>query len=425
MTEFIFIFIFFLILLVIGAPISISIGASAVLGCLWLGYPLVIIGQRMVSGIDSFLLIAIPLFILAGNLMNAGKITEKIFNFARELVGWIPGGLGHANVVASVIFAGMSGSAAADAGGLGTIEMEAMTKNGYDKEFSGAITAASSVIGPIFPPSIPLIIYGSIASVSVAQLFLGGVVPGLLMAAALMVLVFIMAIKRGYPRTPFSIRMLAKEFFASILSLITPLIILSGFVLGWFTPTEASSVAVAYALIISVVVYRTMNWNSFKECLLESALTSANVLFIIGSSSLFSYLLIREGISARIAAFLLGISSNPLVILLAVNILLLILGMFMEPGAILTLILPILIPIARGLNMDMVHFGLVIVLNLMIGQVTPPFGVCLFVVGDVGKIEMHRLYRSILPFLIPLIITLFLCTYIPQIVTWLPYALIK
>jgi len=425
MTAFFIFFIAFIVLLVIGAPISISIGASAVIGCLWLGYPLMVIGQKMVSGIDSFLLIAIPLFVLAGNLMNAGKITEKIFNFAKELVGWIPGGLGHANVVASIIFAGMSGSAAADAGGLGTIEMEAMTKNGFDKEFSAGITAASSVIGPIFPPSIPLIIYGSIASVSVSQLFMGGVVPGLLMGVALMVLVFIISIKRRYPRYPFNIRMLAKQFFASILSLVTPLIILSGFVLGWFTPTEASSVAVGYALVISILVYHTMDWKSFKKCLLESALTSANILFIIGSSTLFSYILIKEGISGSIAGFLLGISSNPYIVLLVINIFLLILGMFMEPGAILTLMLPILIPIAHGLRMDMVHFGLVIVLNLMIGQVTPPFGVCLFIVGDVGKVELYKLYRSILPFLIPLIITLFLCTYVPQIVTWLPYTLIK
>jgi tripartite ATP-independent transporter DctM subunit len=418
-------FIAFVIFLLIGTPISISIGASAVIGCLWLGYPLMVIGQKMVSGIDSFLLIAIPLFVLAGNLMNAGKITEKIFNFAKALVGWIPGGLGHANVVASIIFAGMSGSAAADAGGLGTIEMEAMTKNGYDKEFSAGVTAASSVIGPIFPPSIPLIIYGSIASVSVSQLFMGGVVPGLLMGVALMILVYIIALRRGYPRTPFSLIVLVKQFFASILSIITPLIILSGFVLGWFTPTEASSVAVAYAIFIAIVVYHTLDWKTFKKCLLESALTSANTLFIIGSSTLFSYILIKEGISASIAGFLLGISSNPNISLLIINIFLLILGMFMEPGAILTLMLPILIPIAHGLNLDMVHFGVVLVLNLMIGQVTPPFGVCLFIIGDVAHVDLRSFYRAILPFLIPLIITLFLCTYIPGIVTWLPYSLIS
>jgi tripartite ATP-independent transporter DctM subunit len=302
--------------------------------------------------------------------------------------------------------------------------MEAMTTNGYDKDFSAAVTSASSVIGPIFPPSIPLIIYGSIASVSVSQLFMGGVIPGLLMGVALMVLVFIMAIQRGYPRDRFSVRMLIKQFFASILSIITPLIILSGFTMGWFTPTEASSIAVGYALFIAVVVYHTMDWASFKKCLLESALTSANTLFIIGSSTLFSYVLIKEGVSASIADILLGISSNPNVSLLIINIFLLILGMFMEPGAILTLMLPILIPIAHGLHLDMVHFGVVVVLNLMIGQVTPPFGVCLFIVGDVAKLELNKLYRAILPFLIPLIITLFLCTYIPRIVTWLPYSLI-
>ena len=201
----------FVLLLVIGVPISISIGASAVLGCLSLGYPLVVIGQKMVSGIDSFLLIAVPLFILAGNLMNAGKITEKIFDTAKELVGWIPGGLGHANVVASIIFAGMSGSAVADAGGLGAIEMEAMKKNGYDEDFAGAVTAASSVIGPIFPPSIPLIIYGSVASVSVDQLFMGGVVPGLLMGVLLMVMVLYFAIVRRYERHPFRLRALIRQ----------------------------------------------------------------------------------------------------------------------------------------------------------------------------------------------------------------------
>jgi len=417
-------FVSFIVLLLIGTPISISIGASAVLGCINLGYPIMVIGQKMVSGIDSFLLIAIPLFILAGNLMNAGKITEKIFDFAKRLVGWIPGGLGHANIVASLIFAGMSGSAAADAGGLGTIEMEAMTTNGYDKEFSAGVTAASTVIGPIFPPSIPLIIYGSVASVSVSQLFMGGVIPGLLMALALMVTVVMFAVKRMYQRFPFSLGLLGTQFLQSILSIITPLIILSGFVLGWFTPTEASSVAVAYALVIAIFVYRTLDWKTFKECLLESAITSANTLFIIGTSMLFSYVLIKEGVSLQIANFILGISDNPYLILLVINVVLLVLGMFMEPGAILTLMLPVLLPIVKILGIDLVHFGVVMVLNLMIGQVTPPFGVCLFIVSDVGDVPLNRLYRAILPFLVPLIIVLMLCTYFPQIVTWLPSMLL-
>lgn len=417
-------FIAFAVLLVIGVPISISIGASAILGCLSLGYPLVVIGQKMVSGIDSFLLIAVPLFILAGNLMNAGKITEKIFDTAKELVGWIPGGLGHANVVASVIFAGMSGSAVADAGGLGAIEMEAMRKNGYDDEFSAAITATSSVIGPIFPPSIPLIIYGSVASVSVDKLFMGGVLPGLLMGVLLMVMVYYFAIKRKYERHPFNFKALMRQFAGSILALITPLIILSGFVLGWFTPTEASSIAVAYSLVIALCVYKTLTWKSFLECLKESAISSANTLFIIGTSTLFTYVMAMEGISRQMSDVILGISSNPALVLLVINILLLILGMIMEPGAILTLMLPVLLPIANGLGLDLVHFGVMVVLNLMIGQVTPPFGVCLFVISDVNKIRLETLYKSILPFLIPLIATLFLVTYIPGIVTWLPYSLL-
>lgn len=418
-------FITFFILLIIGVPISISIGASAVLGCLALDYPMMVIGQKMVTGIDSYLLIAIPLFILAGNLMNAGKITEKIFDFCKELVGWIPGGLGHANVVASIIFAGMSGSATADAGGLGTIEMEAMTSNGYTKEFSAAVTSAASVIGPIFPPSIPLIIYGATASVSVAQLFMAGVVPGLLMGVALMILVFIFAVKYKFERHPFHFKVMIRQFFSSILSLITPLIILAGFTTGWITPTEASSIAVAYSLVVSLLVYRTMDWKTFKKCLLDSAISSANTLFIIGTSTLFTYVLVKEGVSTQIANFILSISNNPHVILLIINIILLILGMFMEPGAILTLMLPVLLPIVKSLGIDLVHFGLVMVLNLMIGQVTPPFGVCLFVVSDVGKVKLDSLYKAILPFLIPLIAVLFLCTYCPQIVTWLPYSLIK
>ena len=415
----------FVLLLVIGVPISISIGASAVLGCLSLGYPLVVIGQKMVSGIDSFLLIAVPLFILAGNLMNAGKITEKIFDTAKELVGWIPGGLGHANVVASIIFAGMSGSAVADAGGLGAIEMEAMKKNGYDEDFAGAVTAASSVIGPIFPPSIPLIIYGSVASVSVDQLFMGGVVPGLLMGVLLMVMVLYFAIVRRYERHPFRLRALIRQFLGSIPALITPVIILCGFVVGWFTPTEASSITVIYSLLIALFLYRTLDWKSFKKCLKDSAISSANTLFIIGTSTLFTYVMAMEGISRQFADVILGISSNPNVVLLVINVLLLVLGMVMEPGAILTLMLPVLLPIANGLGLDLVHFGVMVVLNLMIGQVTPPFGVCLFVISDVNKLKLERLYRSILPFLVPLILTLILVTYIPGIVTALPNALLS
>lgn len=414
----------FIGLLLIGAPIAVAIGAGAAAGCLNLGYPFMVVGQKMVTGIDSYLLIAVPLFIFAGNLMNVGKITTKIFDFAQALVGWIPGGLGHANVVASVIFAGMSGSAAADAGGLGTIEMQAMRENGYDDEFAASITAASSVIGPIFPPSIPLIIYGSVASVSVAKLFMGGVLPGLLMALLLCIMVYIFAVKRHYERTPFSGAYLWKMFKESILSLITPLIILAGFTTGWITPTEASCIAAIYSLIISALVYKTLTLKDFLNCALESAITAANTLFIIGTSTLFTYVMVKTGLSKDIANFILGISSNKYVIMVVINLILLTLGMFIEPGAILTLMLPVLLPIVQAMNFDLVHFGVVMVLNLMIGQVTPPFGVCLFIISDVAKLKLETLYKGILPFLIPLILCLLMCAYIPGIVTWLPNNLI-
>jgi tripartite ATP-independent transporter DctM subunit len=327
-------------------------------------------------------------------------------------------------VVASIIFAGMSGSAVADAGGLGAIEMEAMTTNGYDKEFSGAVTAASSVIGPIFPPSIPLIIYGSVASVQVERLFMGGVVPGLLMGVLLMVLILTFAIVRKYERHTFNLVRFIKQFLYSIPALGSPLIILSGFTLGWFTPTEASSIAVVYSLLVALFVYRSLGWNDFLKCLKESAISSANTLFIIGTATLFTYVMAMEGISRQMADFILGVSSNPNVILLVINVLLLLLGMVMEPGAILTLMLPVLLPIANGLGLNLVHFGVMVVLNLMIGQVTPPFGVCLFVISDVNKVRLESLYKSILPFLLPLIATLALVTYMPGIVTWLPNLLL-
>ncbi|MCF7933907.1 MAG: TRAP transporter large permease, partial [Spirochaetia bacterium] len=249
-------FLLFFILIAIGFPVAISIGLSSIISLIAYGYPLIVIAQKMVTGIDSFTFIAIPLFILAGELMNVGKITDKIFDFAKANVGSIPGGLAHANVVASVIFAGMSGSAIADAGGLGTVEMKAMKDAGFDDEFSSAVTAASSTIGPIFPPSIPFVIYGGIASVSIGKLFLGGILPGLAMMLALMILIFFYALKHDYPRTRFSFKELARQSIRSFIPMMTPVIILSGFVTGLFTPTEASAVAVFYALIVGGILYR-------------------------------------------------------------------------------------------------------------------------------------------------------------------------
>ena len=288
----------FVLLLVIGVPISISIGASAVLGCLSLGYPLVVIGQKMVSGIDSFLLIAVPLFILAGNLMNAGKITEKIFDTAKELVGWIPGGLGHANVLASVIFAGMSGAAVADAGGLGAIEVKAMRDDGYDDEFSVAVTGASSIIGPIIPPSIPVVVYAVAASVSVGKLLIGGLIPGLVLALCMMVYIYFVSKKRHYPKHAFEgFPALGRSFVKSLPALLTPCIILGGILTGVCTPTEASAVAVAYALILSLVS-RNLSLKDLPRIILESAKMTGIITLMIGLSSIM--LLLKVGFAVAV-----------------------------------------------------------------------------------------------------------------------------
>ena len=410
----------FVAFLIIGIPISVSIGFSAVLGCLSLGYPLVVIGQKMVSGIDSWLLIAIPLFILAGNLMNAGKITDELFGTARELVGWIPGGLGHANVLASVIFAGMSGSASADAGGLGAIEIKAMRDHGYDDDFSAAVTAASSVIGPIFPPSIPLIIYGASASVSVSKLFMGGVIPALVMAVLMMVLIYIYAVKRGYERTAFNLRNLARQFVHALPACITPVIILAGFTLGWFTPTEASAVAVVYSLIISLFVYKDMSFKELPQVFVEGAVSTATIMVMVGLSSASSYVITTSGLPQQLVSFFSSITNSPVVILLLLNILFLIIGMLMEANAAVVMMTPILLPLLNAFGIDLLQFGIVMSFNLCIGLVTPPVGLCLLLCNQTGETRLSHSLKAMMPMLLISIIVLFLITYVSPLTTLLP-----
>ena len=412
-------------LILIGVPVAVSIGLSALVTLLVNDFPIIVVAQKMVTGIDSFTFVAIPLFILAGELMNVGQITDRIFNFAKAAVGWIPGGLAHANILASVIFSGMSGSAIADAGGLGTVEMKAMREAGYDDYFSGAVTAASSTIGPIFPPSIPMVIYGGIASVSIGKLFIGGVIPGLLMAVALMIYALVISIRRGYPKEVFSLRLIWREFIRAFIPLMTPVIILSGFVTGWFTPTEASAIAVVYALIVGGLVYRAMGLRSIIKALENTAATTANVVFIIGTATLFSFILTNLGITKTIASFILGISTTPWVVLVIINVVLLILGMIMEPGAILIMMLPVFLPIVNQLGIDLVHFGVVMVLNLMIGQITPPFGMCLFTIAQVGKLSVEKLSHTTLPWVAPLALVLVASVFFPDLIVWLPNLLMQ
>jgi tripartite ATP-independent transporter DctM subunit len=412
----------FVILACLRMPVAIALGTAAVLAVALLGdIPLTAIPHKMVNGIDSYVFITIPLFLFAGRLMNAGGITDRIFRLARVLVGHITGGLAHANVMAGMFFSAISGSAVAAVGGLGEIEMKAMKDNGFDEDFAASVTVASSVLGPVIPPSIPLIIYASMTDNSVGKLFLGGVIPGLLLACSLMVLIYFMSKKRAYPRDP---RPRFKDIAASlkdtILPLMMPVILLGGIYSGIFTPTEAAAVAGIYALLISLFVYRTIKFTHLPSLFVETMITTSVVTFVISTTASFSLLLTIEQAGVVITDFVTGITENKLLILLIINILLLFFGAIMEAGVVLILFIPILYPLAINIGIDPIHFGVIMAVNLMIGVATPPMGMCLFVMSQISGIKIERLMRKILPFLVPLIIVLLLITYIPVLVTWLP-----
>lgn len=407
-------------LLVIGMPITFSILIASIV-YLMINGGAALASQRLVAGVNSFTLLAVPFFIFSGNLMNATGITDRIFRFARAMVGHIPGGLGHVNILASLLFSGMSGSAHADAGGLGKIEIQAMRDEGYDDGFSGAVTASSSVVGPLMPPSIPMVIYGAIAGVSVGKLFIGGIIPALLSSASLMVLVFVIAKRRDYPvypRTSFKEKVVS--FWEALPALMTPGIIIAGIFTGIFTPTEAAVVTSAYALFLGLFVYRTFTLKKLHAVLRDTLSSTAVIGFLVAAISIMGYVLAREQIPQRIASFFIAYTSHPIVFLLAVNVLLLLLGTIIETMATLLLVVPILVPVAASLGIDPVHFGVVIVMNMMIGILTPPMGVSLFVVAKVGNIPFRTLARAIWPFIIPLFVVLILLILIPELVMFLP-----
>nr|WP_300311157.1 TRAP transporter large permease [Halomonas sp.] len=409
-------------LLVCGVPIAISLAGSCLIYVLLTGrVPDVVVVHRMVNGIDSFPLLAIPFFILAGNLMNNGGITARIFDFAKALMGWMRGGLGHVNVGASIVFSGMSGAAVADAGGLGTIEIKAMRDAGYDDEFSVGITAASSTIGPIIPPSLPMVIYGVMASVSVGQLFAAGLIPGLLMGVALMVMIVWMSRRRGYQRDArFSVSVLGRSFSRAFLSLLTPVIIVGGIVSGAFTPTEAAIAAVVYALLLGGVIYRTLTWRRLLKVSMETIETTAVILLIVAGASIFAWILTSNNVTAHVMELLGPFQDNPIAVLLIANLVLIVVGCFMETIAAITILVPVLLPVAVGAGVDPVHFGVIMVLNLMIGLLTPPVGMVLYVLSRVSHISFEKCMRGTLPFLVPLVAALLLVTFVPQISLWLP-----
>ena len=457
--------ILFLLLMSGGIPVAIAMaGASLIYLFFVQSSPPFVVIHRMVSGIDSFPLLAVPFFILAGNLMNNAGITNRIYNYALALVGWLKGGLGHVNVVGSVVFAGMSGTAIADAAGLGTIEIKAMKDHGYDTEFAVGVTAASATLGPIIPPSLPFVIYGMMANVSVGALFLAGILPGVLIALLMMVTVAYFAHKNGWggdikfewPRVikalvetavvvlwPVALWLLItkagtqpqltvalglvllfaadKVFgFQAVLPILTPVLLIGGMTTGVFTPTEGAIAACVWALVLGFLWYRTLNFKMFLKICLDTVETTSTVLFIVAAASIFGWMLTATGVTSAISAWVLGFTQEPWLFLLLANVLMLFVGCFLEPTAAITILVPILVPICQQLGIDLVHFGLVMVLNLMIGLMHPPMGMVLFVLARVAKLSVERTTMAILPWLVPLMGSLIIITYIPSLVLWLP-----
>jgi TRAP-type C4-dicarboxylate transport system permease large subunit len=457
--------IIFLVLMASGLPVAIAMAGSSLIYILASGnQPGLTVIHRMIGGIDSFPLLAVPFFILAGNLMNNAGITNRIYNFALALVGWLKGGLGHVNVVGSVIFAGMSGTAIADAAGLGTVEIKAMKDHGYATEFAVGVTAASATLGPIIPPSLPFVIYAMMANVSVGALFLAGILPGVLMAVLMMVTVAYFAHKNGWGGDvkfsasrighalvelavvivwPLATWVLVNKFdlsaravvlgavvslfacdrffkWQAVLPIMTPVLLIGGMTTGLFTPTEGAIAASAWALFLGLAWYRTMSWKMFVKVSLDTVETTATVMFIVAAASIFGWMLTATGVTAALAQWVLGFTKEAWVFLLLANLLMLFVGCFLEPTAAITILVPLLLPIATQLGVDPVHFGLVMVLNLMIGLLHPPMGMVLFVLARVAKLSVERTTMAILPWLVPLLASLILLTYIPAIGLWLP-----
>ncbi|MGX9118489.1 TRAP transporter large permease [Mesorhizobium sp. BHbsci] len=454
----------FLVLMLVGVPVAVSMAVSSLLYLVFYGVaPDIIAAQRMIAGVESFPLLAVPFFIFAGNLMNIAGVTGRIYSFALALVGWMKGGLAQVNIVGSVVFAGMSGAALADAAGIGTIEIKAMRDHGYPVEAAVGVTAASSTLGPIFPPSLPFVIYGMMANVSIGALFMAGILPGVVMTVLMMVTVAIFAHRRGWGSdTPFKLNRLAAASievavvccfplavyvlvemglslniavgialviliacdwyfdFSAVMALMTPIILIGGMTMGWFTPTEAAMAAVIWSLFLGLVRYRTMTLAALAKASFDTIETTASVLFIVTAASIFAWLLTVSQAAQLFSVFITSLTENKWVFLILVNILMLVVGCFLDTIAAITILVPILLPIVVLYGIDPVHFGLIMTLNLMIGLLHPPLGMVLFVLSRVAKLSVERTTMAILPWLVPLIVALILITFIPAITLWLP-----
>jgi tripartite ATP-independent transporter DctM subunit len=412
----------FVVLFILGFPVVLAIGIPCVVYIFANGLPIDLVAQRTLYALDSFPLVAVPVFLFVGSLMNSAGISRYIYAFADTAVGRMPGGLAQVNIFGSLIFAGMSGSALADIGGIGRIEIDAMRKKGFSAPFAAAVTSSSAIVGPIFPPSIPLIIYGTVTGVSVIQLLLGGILPGLVCVAMLMLMTWWLAKRRKYPRASrWPTRgELWRDFKPAFPAIVAPVILIAGMLLGWFTPTEIASVTVLYAMLISSLFYRELTWQGVLDAAYETIRASAGILLIVAVAALFGWILSVESVPQKLTAIMLSVSTNPYVLLMLVNLLLLVVGMFLDSTTAILVIAPIIAKPLVAAGVDPVHLGMVVVFNLMIGLLTPPMGLALFLVADIAKVTMKDVLKEMVPYYIPLGITLLLITYFPAITTWIP-----
>ena len=410
-----------LLLMALGLPLFFAMGAVSALYLWFAGINLAILAQRLTAAVDSFLILAIPFFYLAGELMNACKLTERIVTLSKALVGHIHGGLAQVNIFASMIFAGMSGSATADTAALGSVLIPAMKREGYPAPFSAAVTVASAMVGPIIPPSVALVIYGALANVSIGRLLLAGIVPGLTIILVEMVFTWFLARRRGYPRYPrASLREIGIAGWRGGPAVLFPVIIVAGILFGVFTPTEAAAVAVLYGLLLGVVVYRNVSLRELWRVNVDVALSTVRILAIISVASAFSWIMVRERVPQTIATGLAGVSQEPLVILAILLVFLLLIGLFMVASSAEVVLTPILVPVATAFGIDPVHFGILMVFTLIIGGGTPPVGVLLFIAQDIAGISFGQMCRAMLPFYVPLFAAIAILACFPGLSLWLP-----
>jgi tripartite ATP-independent transporter DctM subunit len=412
----------FLFLLAVGIPIAFVLGISSVIYLWKTQMPYVLVSQRVFVGLDNFLILAVPLFILAGKLMNASGITRRLIDFFYIIIGHIRGGLAYVNIIASVFFAGITGAGAADTAAIGSIMIPAMKKEGYSPEYSGAVTAISSTIGPTIPPSIAMVVYGAMAETSIAKLFLAGFIPGLLLGFAQLLVAGYFAKHQKFPvrQKILSVRTVTEGFFNTILAIMMPIILLGGILGGIFTPTEAAGVAVFYALIVGFFIYRELKISSFVKILFETSVLTGTILIILAMAHLFGWILAAETVPEIIANAMTSITKNPIIILLLINLLLLFLGTIMETLAAIILMTHILLPLAQSIGIDPIHFGIIMTVNLNIGLATPPLGVCLLVASPIADVSLEKIALSAVPFLLASIAVLFVISYVPQLVLFLP-----